>query len=66
MSKRFIKDYIKELKNKTKESLTLLEGTEVKDTETIRNIIVNMNNMIACVREYEYMLETLSSNDIDE
>lgn len=66
MSKRFIKDYIKELKNKTKESLTLLEGTEVKDTETIRNIIVNINNMIACVREYEYMLETLSSNDIDE
>lgn len=66
MSKRFIKDYIKELKNKIKESLTLLEGTEAKDTETIRNIIVNMNNMIACVREYEYMLETLSSNDIDE
>ena len=66
MSKRFIKDYIKELKNKTKESLTLLEGTEVKDTETIRNIIVNINNMIACVREYEYMLETLSSNNIDE
>lgn len=66
MSKRFIKDYIKELKSKSKESLSLLEKTAVTDTDTVRNLIVNINNMLACIREYEYMLETLSSNEDSE
>lgn len=65
MSQRSITKYISILKQKIKESLDVLSETDV-NSEDLRKLIININNMEACVREYSEYLKMIKLEDTEE
>ena len=65
MSQRSITKYISILKQKIKESLDVLSETDV-NSEDLRKLIININNMEAYVREYSEYLKMIKLEDTEE